>query len=174
MAWWGWAILGIAGFVCFWLYLGSQGVGRNRSRYDLQHAIRSLLILRDNGGYVNVKHRRSRKFLRVYRESGEEADVLLMVRVPTSAEVPPPASPLESVLEKQGLQFTHESSAPAFLAVPVTVPDIWATDAGAVAARVAHLALDSWGLGAEDKVDLRLEGQGSWRAMRRMREGNSV
>ena len=107
----------------------------------------------------------------MYRETGEAADVLLMVRVPSPKKIDPT---YETFLEKQGLELENESSPKAGLAIPVTVPDIWAVDAGAPAARVAHLVLDAWGLGPEEKLDLRLEGRGSWRAMRRMRQGHTV
>jgi hypothetical protein len=174
MTWWAWTIVAVVALVSLYKFLGSQAPGRNRSRFDFQHSIRGLLILRENGSYMSIKHATSARFLRVYREAGEASEALLMVRVPSLPEVQAAEEAVRATLDRQGLQFTNEATPLSGLAIPVRIPDIWAQEAGAPAARVAHLILDSWGLGADERFHLRLEGQGSWRAMKRMREGHRV
>ena len=174
MTWWAWTIVVAVALVSLHMFLGSQAPGRNRSRFDFQHAIRGLLILRQNGSYMNIKHTTSGRFLRVYREAGEAPEALLIVRVPSVPEVQAAEGIVRATLDSQGLQFTNEAAPLAGLAIPVRILDIWAQEAGAPAARVAHLILDSWGLGADEKFHLRLEGQGSWRATKHMRAGHRV
>ena len=174
MTWWAWTIVVAVALVSLHMFLGSQAPGRNKSRFDFQHTIRGLLILRENGSYMNIKHSTSGRFLRVYREAGHDPEALLMVRVPSLPEVQAAEETVRATLDRQGLQFTNEAGPLPGLAIPVRIPDIWAQDAGAAAARVAHLILDSWGLGPDERFHLRLEGQGSWRAMKRMREGHRV
>jgi hypothetical protein len=174
MTWWSWAIVVAVALASLYMFLGSQAPGRNSSRYDFQNALRGLLILRENGSYMNIKHAASGRFLRVYRESGEAPEALLMVRVPSLPEVQAAEGTVRATLENQGLAFTYEAAPLPGLAIPVPIPDIWAQEAGASAARVAHLVLDSWGLGPDEKFHLRLEGLGSWRAMKRMRAGHQV
>lgn len=174
MTWWGWTLVVAVALVGLRTFLGSQAPGRNKSRYDFQHGIRGLLILRENGGYMSIEHAASSRFLRVYREAGEAPDALLMIRVPSLPEQQAAEGTVRATLDSQGFTFTTETAPLPGLAIPVPIPDIWAKDAGAPAARVAHLVLDSWGLGPDEKFHLRLEGRGSWRGMKHMREEHSL
>lgn len=161
-------------YLVLWLLFGWQPFGNNLTRYDFADVIRSMLILRENGGYLDIRHRRSQRSLRVYRESGGDNDAKVVIQVPLEASWVPRRVELCDLLRRHGCEPSIITVPQVSISIPVDVEDIWPTHSAASAARVTHLVLDAWGLGSEERFNLRIRGTTSTRGLRRLRADKEI
>jgi hypothetical protein len=158
-------------YAALWLLFGWQVFGNNLTRYDLARSIRSMLILRENGGYLDIRHRGTQRQLRLYRESGGDDESRVVVWVPLVIAPHPAGAEILDLLRKHGYEPSIISTPQASITVPVNIADIWPAHSAAAAARVAHLVLDAWGIGSDERLDVRIRGISSTRGIRRLRSG---
>jgi hypothetical protein len=123
----------IVAMVLLWRYLGSQVHGRNKTRADIEHGIKSMLWLCGDGGYLQARHRESPLCLRISRESGTDTRAELLFRL-------------------------DDASAPLDLKRRLQVPDIWVEGFAQPADEVAQELLDAAGVRPDARFDLTIEG----------------
>jgi len=165
LPWWLTGVLAVTALAALWKLLGLQIGVKRRSRFDLEHFIQSVLVTRENGGSLDVKHRASPVAIRIIRASGNDSTADVVVAVPRAPWSEPKASHLARVFEQQGISFTADEKSFAqktsLMEARVEIPYIWTGSAGAKPARIAHLILDTFDIGPAELLDVRLEGEPS-------------
>jgi hypothetical protein len=160
---WGLAIVvAISVLAVLWWLLSIQIGVRKRSRYDVEHAIKIVLVTRENGSWLEVRHRASPITFKVVRASGDDSSAEVVITVPRASWSQPKSEDLVRMFESQGLSYTTEPTSftqeSSLIEARVSVPYIWEGSVGAEPARVAHLILDTFSVGPGELLDLRLEG----------------
>ena len=167
MPWWVVALIALAFAVGVGRLLGSQPLGKKQTRYDFQHGIKSLIILKKNGGWLDIQHRGSPFHLRIYRQSGDDSSANVVVSVPLAPWSERRLPELTALFERQDLSHSAQrrdlANESSLVEVRLHAPQIWTTECGAAAARTAHLVLDLFEIGPGELFDLRLEGTSSQR-----------
>jgi hypothetical protein len=167
LPWWLTGVVAITALAGLWKLLGVQiGVNR-RSRYDLERFIKNVLVFRENGGWLDVKHRGSPVRLRIVRASGDNSAAEVVLAIPRASWSEPKADQLARMFEQQGISFTTAGGSFAqeasLIEARVEIPSIWTGSAGAKPARIAHLILDTFDIGPAELIDVRVEGEPSYR-----------
>jgi len=172
LPWWLTGILATAAFAALWKLLAMQFGVKGRSRYDLEHFIQSVLVTREDGGWLDVAHRASPRRIRIIRASGDDSAAEVVLAIPRATWSQPKAEQLARMFEQQGISFTTDPGSfvqeDSLMEARVEIPSIWTGSAGAKPARVAHLVLDTFDVGPAELLDVRLEGLPSdrWREHR--------
>lgn len=174
---WGSVVAVVLALAVAWRSLTWQPLGKKQTRFDLEHHVKSLLLVRENGSSLDIRHSASPFWLQVFRESGEDSKAEILISLPREAWSTEHASEVEQVLDSHNRAFAsrpdelqHETS---LIEIPVHVADIWGEAVGAETAHVARLVLDSFGLGPSELFDVRLEGEPSSRVIKHLRSANA-
>lgn len=172
LPWWLTGVLAITALAALWKLLAMQIGVKGRSRYDLERFIQGVLVTREDGGWLDVKHRSSPRRIRIIRASGDDSTAEVVLAIPRATWSQPKADQLARMFERQGISFTTDPGSfvqeDSLMEARVEIPSIWTGSAGAKPARVAHLILDTFDVGPAERLDVRLEGQPSdrWREHR--------
>jgi len=172
LPWWLTGVLSIAALAALWKLLGVQIGVKGRSRYDLERFIQSVLVSREDGGWLDVKHRASPLTIRIIRASGDDSTAEVVLAIPRATWSQPKAGDLARMFEQQGISFTEAPGSfvqeTSLMEARVEIPSIWTGSAGAKPARVAHLILDAFDIGPAEPLDVRIEGapSGRWKEHR--------
>jgi hypothetical protein len=162
LPWWAGTLIALFVLAVAWRFFGSQPLGKKQTRYDLEHGVKSLLVLKENGGSLDVRHRTSPFWMQIFRESGDDSKADLVVSIPRVSWAEARLPELHGLFSRQGVAYTAEAGQLAhdssLVEARVHVPYIWRPEAGAEAARVAHLVLDLYDLQPAELFDFRLEG----------------
>lgn len=164
-------IIGIFVLVAIWKFLGWQPLGRNRGREDFEHGIKSLLILKENGGSLHVQQRGSDMAFDFVRAEGRANDTLLLLRIPRALWSEQHCKELSDAFSSHQFEAQLVGNDSQTLAeVRIPVQDIWEEWCGARGARAAHLLLDTIGVPRDARFDLSLHGNPSRRGLARERQ----
>jgi hypothetical protein len=143
-----------------WFYL------RGRGREDLENAIKSLLVLGGNGGYVEILCRGRGVILVIERGDGELNGANLRIRIPFRTWSLPFGSELQRVFSRSGYDFSAVEGSIEWIAeVRMPVINIWAVGSAAKAAEAVNLALDVFGYEHDARFNLAIKGKKNWRRM---------
>jgi hypothetical protein len=177
LPWWASAIAAVLALVVAWRFLTWQPLGKKQTRFAIEHQVKSLLLTRENAGWLDIRHRTSPFRLRIFRESGEGAAAELLVSVPREPWSAGRAAELALILERHNCAFAtqqdqlrHQASC---LEVTIQIPNIWDEAAGAGPAHITRLVLDFFGIGPSELFDVRLEGEASRRLINHLRSANA-
>lgn len=164
-------LIAIGALVAIWKLLGWQPLGRNRTREDFEHGIKSLLILKENGGFLHVQQRGSGLAFDIIRAEGGDNDALLVLRVPRAPWSEEHGKQLCEVFESHQIEarLVKEPGSETLAEVQIPVENIWEEWCGAKGARAAHLLLDAVALPRDARFDLSLHGAPSKRGLARER-----
>lgn len=150
----------------FWLLSREIGT-KKRSRHEFGHFIQGLLVLRENGGFLDIKHRGSPIAIRVIRADGDDSGAHVVIAVPRASWSEAKASALAATFERQNIDFTTNEEdlvdKSSLIEARITIPYIWDGSAGAAPARALHLVLDAFDLDPHQTFDLKTSGEPSWR-----------
>lgn len=170
-----WIILGLLIVVpgLAWLIFGWQPFGRNLGREEFAGLLYSLLIIKEDGGSLHLKHRESDVTLDFFRGQGATtngANILLVIpRAPWSVKCKDKL--FRTLVSNQyEVKLIDDPDAPVLAGIKIVVEDIWVKWSGATAARAAHLVLDTVGIPREAKFNLTLRGNASTRYFVRDRQ----
>ena len=135
-------------------------MGRNQGREDFEHGIKSLLILKENGGSLHVQQRGSQLSLDLLRAEGGDDDAVVLLRVPRSPWSEGCAEKLSETFDAHDLDasIAEEQDSQVLAEVRIRVEDIWEESCGAKGARAAHLLLDSLSVPRDARIDCTLHG----------------
>ena len=155
--------------VAFWKWFSSQVHGKNVGREHFERAVRSLLILLEDGGTLHVKCRGPDVTLDLVRseESGDGATVV--VKIPRAIWSESSRSKIHNALVSSAfdVQLAPDKSSMFLAHIRVPVDDIWPVWSGAKPARAVHLVLDALDVPRDAKFDVALDGARSTRGLRR-------
>ncbi len=165
-------LLAIGVLVAVWKFLGWQPLGRNQRREDFEHGIKSLLILKENGGSLHVQQRGADLAFDFLRAEGGDDEALLVLRVPRAPWSEEHAKELCDVFESHRIEvrFVQEPGSEMLAEVRIPVENIWEEWCGAKGARAAHLLLDTLAVPRDARFDLSLHGTPSKRGLTRERQ----
>lgn len=154
--------LGFLGLLLLWRLLGANVLGRNGGRGDLEHWVRSLLLIVEDGGLLTVEDQSSDVRLQFVRRSSSGDSALLELQVPRAPWSEPALPELESALASNDLDVdcpvTGEDSSDLVAKVRIPVPSIWEEWSGAKGARAAQLVLDALAVPRDARLHLDLVG----------------
>ena len=165
-------VLGLIAAVALWLlfrFLGSNYFGRGKTRADFGHAIRSLLLLMDEGGILRIHQQGSEVQFDFVRASGSDDAADLVLLIPRASWSLAVESNLEKVFDANEFDtsFSAEQPEGVLCKVRMHVSDIWDEACGARAARAAHLLVDTASIARDAKFDFALLGERSNRIAKR-------
>jgi hypothetical protein len=158
-----WIVGGLICVIALWKLLSAQPFGRNKTKTDISHGIRSLAVLGGDGSYLTIKQRQSLINLRVTRLGDDEKNVELVVSVPQEPWAEPHLQAIQDLLERQGHRYSQ--TAGCLVEVPIVVADIWDEAVGAKAARLCNLLLNLFDPSSQPRFDFRIEGRHKLRKM---------
>lgn len=140
-----------------WVFFNANVFWRRRRRSDIGHAIRSLLVLLEDGGWLSIKVRDSPIHLQLVREKGVDSIATLNLQIPKEVWSLVAEQRIRGLCEAQGYEGTFEalSNRNRLCEIRLSVDDIWGASAGASGARLVNLVLDA--LGASQSVRLKLD-----------------
>jgi hypothetical protein len=150
----GFAILGVV-----WLilrFMGSNILGRGKSRSDFSHAVRSLLVLMENGGVLRVRHRGSKTEFNFVREAGTDESAELLLVIPRAEWSEKANAALRQAFDTHGYKASFDGKNLAEIRIGST--DIWDEASGARGARAAHILVDALSIPRDARFDLALLG----------------
>jgi hypothetical protein len=164
---WATAALVLASVIAAFWFLSLEFGTKKRSRHEFGHFIQGLLVLRDNGGFLDIKHRDSPFAIRVIRTAGDDSGAQVVVAVPRARWSEAKASALAATFEHHNIDFTTNDEElvekSSLIEARVAIPYIWNGSAGAPPARAVHLVLDTFDLDPHQTFDLKTSGEPSWR-----------
>lgn len=144
--------------VAVWAFFNANVFWRNQRRADIGHAIKSLLVLLEDGGYLSVKAKGSPIVLRVIRDKGKTSSgAALTLRIPMEEWSARADEKLRTLCDAHDYD-SHFGSRPGsdvLCEVQLLVEDIWSPPAAAGGARLMNLVLDA--LGASHDVRLKFD-----------------
>ncbi len=158
-------------WILLWIFFNSNLLGRGKKRRDLEHAVRSLLVLMGDGGTLRIRVKRSPVVLMLIRESGTDSQAVLLLRVPLATWSEAAKKQIDEMIAAHG--YTAIPGCDAFDAVSairIVVDDIWKPWAGASGARLIHLVLDALEVKHESLLDFALLGERTSRLIEHERE----
>jgi len=159
---WVWIAGGLLCILLLWRLLGANVLGRNRRRGDLEHWVRSLLLIVEDGGLLTVEDQSSGIRFQLVRQSGSADSALLELQVPRASWSESALAQLERVLASHDLDadcpVTGEDSTDLVAKVRIPVPSIWEEWSGAKGARAAQLVLDALSVPRDTRLHLDLVG----------------
>lgn len=152
-----------------WAFFNANVFWRRRRRSDISHAIRSLLLLLEDGGWLSIKERGSPIVVRVVREKNVGRAATLILQVPNAPWSLPSEEKLRKLCDGHGYQgkFESESATKPLCEIHLPVEDIWSESAGAPGARLVNLVLDAVGGKQDARFKLDLVGRRSRRLVDR-------
>lgn len=154
-----------------WAFFNANVFWRRRRRSDISHAIRSLLVLLEDGGWLAIKERGSAIVLRAIREKGVGSVATLNLRIPNEQWSVGAEGELRKLCDAHGYEGDFESSSARdpLCEIQLLVEDIWSASSGASGARLVNLVLDALGVERDARFKLDLVGRRSRRLVDRER-----
>jgi hypothetical protein len=104
---------------------GDRDTPKGRSRYDLEHFIQSVLVTREDGGWLDVAHRASPRRIRIIRASGDDSAAEVVLAIPRATWSQPKAEQLARMFEQQGISFTTDPGSFALASSAITAAGGW-------------------------------------------------
>jgi hypothetical protein len=154
-----------------WAFFNANVFWRNQVRADIGHAIKSLLVLLEDGGYLSVKAKGSPIVLRVIRDKGASSGAALTIRVPMEEWSERAEEKLRTLCDAHDYDshFGARPGSDVLCEIQVLVEDIWSPSAGAGGARLVNLVLDALGASHDMRLKFDLVGPRSRRLIERER-----
>jgi hypothetical protein len=141
-----------------WAFFNANVFWRRKKRSDIGHAVKSLLVLLEDGGRLSIRERSSPIKLIMVRETAPDSAVVLSLHIPREPWSSPAEENIRTLCESHGYEGTFATGAASHSLCEIRVPvrDIWNPSAGAQGARLVNLVLDALGVaqGARFKLDL--------------------
>ncbi len=157
-----------------WIFLNSEFYsnlgGRKRSRDDIAKALRQMILLQKDGGYLRIRCRGSGERVECFRREDERERVFLQIRVPREDWAIEASKDIENALDRCEVKFrmlTEADDSRALFEAEVPIKDIWSVSSGHKGERVAQEVLDALGIQREAAVDLSVHGERSTRWLNR-------
>jgi hypothetical protein len=145
--------------------------GRRWPRNDLSHAVKSMLVLLEDGAWLSIKVRGSPVALRVIRENEMGSAATANLQVPRAPWSLGAGEKLRQLCDAHGYEgcFGTESVSDPLCEIRLSVKDIWSPSAGAPGARLTNLVLDALGVEQHARLKIDLVGKRSRRLVDRER-----
>lgn len=157
--------------VAVWAFFNVNVFWRNQRRADIGHAIKSLLVLLQDGGHLSIKAKGSQVALRLIRNKSADSGATLTLRVPMEEWSERAAEKLRTLCDAHDYdsRFGTRSGSDALCEIEIPVEDIWSPSAGAGGARLVNLVLDALGASRDVRLKFDLVGPRSRRLLERER-----
>lgn len=154
-----------------WAFFNANVFWRRRRRTDISHAIRSLLVLLEDGGWLSIKDRGSPIVLKVIREKGVGPVATMSLQVPREQWSLGAEGELRKLCDSHGYEagFERRSVSDPLCEIRLSVADIWSPSSGATGSRLVNLVLDALGVKQNARFKLDLVGRRSRRLVDRER-----
>lgn len=167
LPWWATGLVAVVALIGAERLLTAQSVARGRTRFELGLRVKHLLVISENGGYLDIRHSASPFRMRIFRQSGDDLRADVLVSIPRESWSEPRLPQIRDLFDRQDVPHTTEDRdlvhVSSLIEARIHNQPIWVSESGAMAARVAHLVLDLFGIGPQELLDLRYQYEPSFR-----------